>query len=306
MCTCASLCVWQPHSCFVSSLVLSPFLPELTPLCLSFLWRKKLNKKKKKQSQVERNLFYRCCLSWSQRLSRIEVCFLFLPFLSSSEFPRDSSVVPLPLHDPSVSFSHFLWFCFLSSTSCLSGIYMLINKLPLIVLVCWWSVMLRFAKRCWHRGLSAVLLCGFMYRGLGVYRGCSRQHLKCFQCMCEMLRWKACCTLVQWFSEFGCGAILIPSCLNSLAHSSLYRRPLWLSIVFGLVQISSLVAPLRSENTCAERMCCLACLQSSQLPHISPVLSVMFRRILFMLFVCYVTRELHCAGTHLRPVNTYL
>ena len=54
------------------------------------------------------------------------------------------------------------------------------------------------------------------------------------------------------------------------------------SIVFGLVQIYSLVAPLRAGGgggggTCAERMCCLACSRPGQLPHISPGLSVMLQ-----------------------------
>lgn len=49
--------------------------------------------------------------------------------------------------------SHFvIYSLFLSNTSCPSGLYMVINKLPLIDSLHWCGVKLRSANLCQHRG----------------------------------------------------------------------------------------------------------------------------------------------------------
>lgn len=144
----------------LSVLCLSSFLPALPIL---FFLEEKENK------VVERNLFYICCLSRSPQHSGIEDSFLSLSLLSSSESPHDSTAFPLPLRD---LLSHLFIYSisvFLSNTSCLSGLNTLINKLFLDSLHCH-GVVLRSAKLCQHRGPSALLLCGFIYIRLSMYR----------------------------------------------------------------------------------------------------------------------------------------
>lgn len=115
--------------------------------------------------------------------------------------------------------SHFfnlLCLCFTIECIMLPGRYLFINKLFLIDPLQSCGVMLGSAKLCQH---SAVLSCG-LYKRLSVYVG----QRSVFFCICEILRWQACCSLVQWFSEFGCPNSLSPSSF----YSELFGCPLYL------------------------------------------------------------------------------
>lgn len=64
--------------------------------------------------------------------------------------------------------------------------------------------------------------------GFGVYRATQNSIQVVFFCVFKMLKWQACCALGWWFTEFGCGADIPPSCLESLAGSSVFGCPLYL------------------------------------------------------------------------------